>query len=158
MLSQYYFYYSVTTTPIDLAVPSTILIAVSSDAAFKSGIFCSAIALTCSLVILATFSLFGFPDPFSILIDFLIKTATGGTLVINSKDLSLYIMSQKTTDKKITAMFDSTTSIEKAKNMKYSPAELEKLEKQLDEQIKIGMNLNVQGTPTIFDKDGKNII
>ena len=34
----------------------------------------------------------------------------------------------------------------------------EKLEKQLDEQVQIGMNLNVQGTPTIFDKDGKNII
>ena len=34
----------------------------------------------------------------------------------------------------------------------------EKLEKQLDEQIQIGMKLNVQGTPTIFDKDGKNVI
>lgn len=76
----------------------------------------------------------------------------------NAKDLSLYIMSQKTTDKKVTAMFDSTASIEKAKSMKYTQAELEKLEKQLDEQIQIGMKLNVQGTPTLFDKDGKNII
>ena len=67
-------------------------------------------------------------------------------------------MSQKTTDKKVTAMFDSTASIEKAKSMKYTQAELEKLEKQLDEQIQIGMKLNVQGTPTLFDKDGKNII
>ena len=58
--------------------------------AFKSGIFCSAIALTCSLVIFATFSLFGFPDPFSIFIAFFINTATGGTFVMNSKDLSLY--------------------------------------------------------------------
>ncbi len=76
----------------------------------------------------------------------------------NAKDLSLYIMSQKTTDKKVTAMFDSTASIEKAKSMKYTQAELEKLEKQLDEQIQIGLKLNVQGTPTLFDKDGKNII
>ena len=76
----------------------------------------------------------------------------------NAKDLSLYIMSQKTADKKISAMFDSTTIVEKAKSMKYTPAELEKLEKQLDEQIQIGMKLNVQGTPTLFDKDGKNII
>ena len=76
----------------------------------------------------------------------------------NAKDLSLYIMSQKTTDKKVTAMFDSTASIEKANSMKYTQAELEKLEKQLDEQIQIGMKLNVQGTPTLFDKDGKNII
>ena len=66
------------------------LIAVSNDAAFKSGIFCSAIALTCSFVILATLSLFGFPEPFSIFIYFLINTATGGTFVIYSKDLSLY--------------------------------------------------------------------
>ena len=76
----------------------------------------------------------------------------------NAKDLSLYILSQKTTEKKIAAMFDSTTNIEKIKNVKYSQAEREKLEKTLDEQMQIGMNLNVQGTPTLFDKDGKNII
>lgn len=76
----------------------------------------------------------------------------------NAKDLSLYILSQKTTEKKIAAMFDSTTNIEKIKSIKYSQAEQEKLEKQLEEQMQIGMNLNVQGTPTLFDKDGKNII
>ena len=77
---------------------------------------------------------------------------------VNARDLSLYIMSQKTTDKKISAMFDATTNLEKVKSTKYSQAELEKLEKQLDEQMQIGMNLNVQGTPTLFDKDGKNIV
>ncbi len=76
----------------------------------------------------------------------------------NARDLSLYIMSQKTTDKKISAMFDSATILDKVKSTKYSEAELAKLEKQLDEQIQLGMNLNVQGTPTIFDKDGKNIV
>ncbi len=76
----------------------------------------------------------------------------------NAKDLSLYILSQKTTEKKIAAMFDSTANIEKIKNVKYSQAEQEKLEKKLEEQMQIGMNLNVQGTPTLFDKDGKNII
>jgi thiol:disulfide interchange protein DsbC len=76
----------------------------------------------------------------------------------NAKDLSLYILSQKTTEKKIAAMFDSTANIEKIKSVKYSQAEREKLEKQLDEQMQIGMNLNVQGTPTLFDKDGKSII
>lgn len=34
-------------------------------------------------------SMFGFPEAFSILAAFLIKTATGGTFVTNSKDLSL---------------------------------------------------------------------
>ena len=76
----------------------------------------------------------------------------------NARDLSLYILSQKTNDKKISAMFDSSTILDKVKNTKYSQAELEKLQKQLEEQIQIGMSLNVQGTPTIFDKDGKNII
>ena len=55
-------------------------------------------------------------------------------------------------------MFDSTANIEKIKSVKYSQAEREKLEKQLDEQMQIGMNLNVKGTPTLFDKDGKSII
>ena len=72
-----------------LAVPITMLIAVSNEAAFKSSIFCSAIALTWSFVIVATLSLFGFPEPFSILISYLIKTATGGTFVTNVNYLSL---------------------------------------------------------------------
>ena len=55
-------------------------------------------------------------------------------------------------------MFDASENIEKAKSTKYSQGELEKLEKQLDEQIQLGMKLNVQGTPSIFDKDGKNVI
>ncbi|NCB13420.1 MAG: DsbC family protein, partial [Erysipelotrichia bacterium] len=33
-----------------------------------------------------------------------------------------------------------------------------KLEKHLEEQVQIGMNLNVQGTPTIFDKNGNSIV
>jgi thiol:disulfide interchange protein DsbC len=77
---------------------------------------------------------------------------------VNAKDLSLYIMSQKTNEKKIAAMFDASSNLEKVKSTKYSQAELEKLEKQLDEQIQLGLKLNVQGTPTIFDKDGKNVI
>lgn len=76
----------------------------------------------------------------------------------NAKDLSLYILSQKTTDKKIAAMFDASENLDKVKATKYSQAELEKLEKQLEEQIQVGMSLNVQGTPTIFDKDGKSIV
>jgi thiol:disulfide interchange protein DsbC len=77
---------------------------------------------------------------------------------VNAKDISLYILSQKTTEKKIAAMFDASDNLEKVKATKYSQAELEKLEKQLDEQIQLGMSLNVQGTPTIFDKDGKSVI
>ena len=76
----------------------------------------------------------------------------------NAKDLSLYIMSQKTTAEKIDAMFESSENIDKAKNAKYTKAELAKLEKQLEDQVEIGTKLNVQGTPTVFDKEGNNII
>ncbi|MDZ7819545.1 MAG: hypothetical protein U5K55_13480 [Aliarcobacter sp.] len=67
-------------------------------------------------------------------------------------------MSQKTTAQKIEAMFNASENIETAKNAKYTQAELAKLEKKLEEQIQIGMKLNVQGTPTIFDKDGKSVV
>jgi len=49
------------------AVPSTIRIADSTDAAFKSGIFVSAISLTLSRLTVATFLVFGSPEPDSIL-------------------------------------------------------------------------------------------
>jgi thiol:disulfide interchange protein DsbC len=76
----------------------------------------------------------------------------------NAKDLSLYIMSQKTSSQKIEAMFSGADNLDKAKNAKYTQAELAKLEKTLEEQVQIGMKLNVQGTPTIYDKDGKSIV
>jgi thiol:disulfide interchange protein DsbC len=76
----------------------------------------------------------------------------------NAKDLSLYILSQKTASQKVEAMFSGIDNLEKAKNAKYTQAELAKLEKTLEEQVQVGMNLNVQGTPTIFDKDGKSIV
>ncbi|MFY9088628.1 thioredoxin fold domain-containing protein [Arcobacter aquimarinus] len=76
----------------------------------------------------------------------------------NAKDLSLYVMSQKTTSQKIDAMFDASENLDKAKNAKYSQSQLAKLEKHLEEQVQIGMNLNVQGTPTIFDKNGNSLV
>lgn len=76
----------------------------------------------------------------------------------NAKDLALYVMSQKTTAQKIDAMFDASENLDKVKNAKYSQAQLTKLEKHLEEQVEIGMNLNVQGTPTIFDKNGNSIV
>jgi len=76
----------------------------------------------------------------------------------NAKDLSLYIMNQKTTNEKIDAMFDASENLDKVRNAKYTQAQLAKLEKQLEEQIQIGLSLNVQGTPTIFDKNGNSVI
>ena len=51
--------YAVTSIPIERAVPFTLFTAASTDAAFRSGIFCLAISCTCFSVTLPTLSLFG---------------------------------------------------------------------------------------------------
>ena len=63
------------------AVPAIMLIAASTDAAFKSGIFISAISLIFSLLIVATFVLFGTPEPDFRLHAFFNKTAAGGVFL-----------------------------------------------------------------------------
>ncbi len=75
-------------TPMLRAVPATIAIAASTVAAFKSGIFVSAISRTCFVVIFATFSVLGLPDALSIPAAFLIRSEAGGVLVTKVKDLS----------------------------------------------------------------------
>ena len=70
-----------TTTPIERAVPATMLIAASREAALRSGILVSAILRTCSVVIFATLVLLGTAEAVSIPQAFLIRTAAGGTRV-----------------------------------------------------------------------------
>ena len=54
--------------------------------------------------------------------------------------------------------FNIGDDLSKIKNIKYSKAELNKLEKQLDEHIDLAQTLNVQSTPALFDKEGNSII
>lgn len=75
-----------------------------------------------------------------------------------AKDISLYIMSQKTEAKKIKAMLNITEESKEFKNRKYVKGELEKLQKHLDEQVALGTKIGVSGTPTIFDKDGNKVV
>jgi len=91
-VSQFYLFpdYSSTVIPMLLAVPAIMLIAASMDAAFKSGIFISAISLTLSLEMDATFVLFGTAEPDLMLHAFFISTAAGGVLVTKLKLLSAY--------------------------------------------------------------------
>jgi hypothetical protein len=74
--------------PMLRAVPAIMLAAASTLAAFRSGIFCSAIFLICSPVIVATLFLFGTPDAFSIPQAFFRRTAAGGVFVMNVKERS----------------------------------------------------------------------
>src|SRR5271168_3036358 len=58
--------YPATSMPMERAVPRMLLMAASTDAALRSGIFCLAISSTCLAVTLPTLSLFGAPAPLAI--------------------------------------------------------------------------------------------
>src|SRR5271156_4357903 len=82
--------YTVTSMPIDRAVPFTLLTAASTEAAFRSGIFCLAISSTCFSVTLPTLSLLGVPEPLATPAARFNRIAAGGVLVIKEKVRSLY--------------------------------------------------------------------
>src|ERR1051326_3652844 len=82
--------YPITSRPIERAVPRTVLIAASSDSAFKSGSFVFAISSTCFAVTVPTLFLFGSADPFAMLAARFNSTAAGGVLVMNVYDRSTY--------------------------------------------------------------------
>ena len=73
---------------MERAVPAIMLIAASMLAAFRSGILVSAILRMSSLLMVATFSLLGTPEAFSMLQAFLMRTAAGGVLVMKVKERS----------------------------------------------------------------------
>ena len=77
-----------TSTPIERAVPAMILAAWSTSCALRSASFFSAIARTCSLVIVPTLLRFGSPEPFSIPIAWRISTAAGGVFVTKVNERS----------------------------------------------------------------------
>src|SRR5438105_9362256 len=74
--------------PMDRAVPSTVLIAASSDAAFRSGIFVLAISSTCLRVTFPTLFLLGTPEPFWMPAALNRSTAAGGVFVTNVNERS----------------------------------------------------------------------
>lgn len=76
----------------------------------------------------------------------------------NARDLSIYFMSKKTNEEKIKAMLNTNADSKEFKNREISKEKLSKLEKSLEEQMIIARNLNVRGTPTLFDSNGKKII
>src|SRR5258708_10387548 len=76
-------FHPTTSIPIDRAVPRTLLMAASTEAAFRSGIFCFAMSSTCFNVTLPTLSLLGAPDPLAIPAARFRHTEAGGGLVIN---------------------------------------------------------------------------
>src|SRR5580693_1332443 len=78
-----------TSIPIDRAVPFTLFTAASSDAAFRSGIFCLAMSSTCLSVTLPTLSLFGAPDPLAMPAALFKRIDAGGVFVMKVNERSL---------------------------------------------------------------------
>lgn len=74
----------------------------------------------------------------------------------NAKDIALYVMSKKTYESKVDAMLNTTKDTQAFKDRKIDKAQLEQLEKDLAEQIKIGQTV-VRGTPTLLDGKGNSI-
>src|SRR5690606_26898702 len=74
---------SMTSTPIDRAVPRTEAIAASTESVLRSGSFSRAISSTCLLVTVPTFVFGGSPDPLAMLAARLSRTGTGGVFVTN---------------------------------------------------------------------------
>src|SRR6267142_3909638 len=81
--------YAVTSIPMLRAVPFTLLMAASMEAAFRSGIFCLAMSATCFSVTLPTLSLFGEPEPLATPAARFSRIDAGGVLVMKVNDLSL---------------------------------------------------------------------
>src|SRR5262249_39923742 len=79
---------SITSRPIERAVPRTERIADSTDSQFRSGSFSLAISATCFAVTVPTLSLFGTPDPLAMFAARLSSTAAGGVFVMNEYDRS----------------------------------------------------------------------
>ena len=71
-----------TSSPIDRAVPATVLIADSSESQFRSGIFSLAMSSTCFAVTVPTLFLFGSADPFAMFAARFSSTGAGGVLVM----------------------------------------------------------------------------
>ncbi|MGM0518449.1 MAG: DsbC family protein [Campylobacterota bacterium] len=75
----------------------------------------------------------------------------------NAKDISLYVMSQDTKEKKSDAMINITKNSKEFKNRDIDEKKLAKLEKSLEKQMQLAKELGVRGTPSIYDKKGNKI-
>lgn len=75
----------------------------------------------------------------------------------NAKDLSIYAMSKDKREDKIKAMLNVDKNSQEFKDRKIPKDKLASLEKHLEEQMKIGRDLGVRGTPSLFDTKGNKV-
>jgi len=75
----------------------------------------------------------------------------------NAKDISLYIMNQKSYKDKVDALLNTTKDTPAFVNRKIDTKKLKKLEAHLTEQMEVAKKLGVRGTPSIFDTEGNKV-
>ena len=76
----------------------------------------------------------------------------------NAIDLSLFVMGQKTPQKMIETYLNVTAKSPEFINRKIDKNNEAKLEIKLQDQMQIAQKLNVAGTPTLIDKNGKKVV
>lgn len=76
----------------------------------------------------------------------------------NAKDLSIYVMSQSTPQKMINAYLTVNAQSPEFIGRTIDKNTEAKLATKLQEQMQVAQKLNIAGTPTLFDKNGKKIV
>ncbi len=75
----------------------------------------------------------------------------------NAVALTHYILSNKTNDGKVKAMLNADVNNEDFKNKKFTDAQKSKFDKMIADNMKLGDELGVRGTPALFDINGKSL-
>ncbi len=76
----------------------------------------------------------------------------------DSRAMSRYILSKKSSKQRAKAMQDIINGDTSYKTAKYSKKESKKLDEMIDESIQISQKLNIRGTPSVLDINGKQIM
>lgn len=75
----------------------------------------------------------------------------------DAKEISLFIMSQDTAEKKADAMFKTTATTDNFTKRVINPEVKKKAEAKLQEQKLVADEFGISGTPVIIDKDGNKM-
>lgn len=75
----------------------------------------------------------------------------------NAVALTHSILSKKTNEQKAKTMLNISVNSDEFKNQNFTQAQKDAFNKQIDENMKLGDELGVRGTPALFDINGKSL-
>ena len=76
----------------------------------------------------------------------------------DARAMSKYILSKKSSKQRAKAMQDIINGDTSYKTAKYSKEESKKLDKMIDESLQISKELDIRGTPSVLDINGRQIM